>query len=242
MCVGLRRLAYDLRCDISRQSIGSKRTHKADAAKRAVATSAGSMPLPHCHRGAFNSVLCMAIIISIPAPQFELSQIQYCSDWKMADRTQFDMDHSRGGGKVCKGRSTIRLSTINQLIALVGGRHFAVGTTHCLTTFGKVGFRRPQRIIRNGDHRRIYFCVSKAFSAVLTKQKPLRHSAVLLVGAGPSCTDNGTNSWIGTVQFGTRVQNKSGTCTRLNSACSYFMAASESWIKTQSLPRLFLPH
>jgi hypothetical protein len=112
---------YDLRCDISAQSVGSKRTPKADAAKKAVATSAGSMPLPHPHRGTSNSVLCIAIIISISAPQFELSQIQYCSDWKIADRTQLDMDHSRGGGKVCKKRSTIRFTTINQLIALVGG-------------------------------------------------------------------------------------------------------------------------
>jgi hypothetical protein len=42
------------------------------------------------HRGAFNSLLCVAIV-SIPAPQFELSQIQYCSDRRIADRVELDM-------------------------------------------------------------------------------------------------------------------------------------------------------
>jgi hypothetical protein len=48
------------------------------------------MLLPHLHRGAFNSVLWVAIV-SIPAPQFELWQTQYRSDWRRADRVQLNM-------------------------------------------------------------------------------------------------------------------------------------------------------
>jgi hypothetical protein len=91
MCGGLMRLGRDLRCDISINPLALTERSRQSRPKRAVATSAGSMPLSQRHRGAFNCVWCVAISVSIPAPQFEFSQIQYCSDWKMADRTQLDM-------------------------------------------------------------------------------------------------------------------------------------------------------